>query len=74
MMNNTMQEFDEVIATCKDLFIKKMHDYSTAWRILRPASVTDQIFIKAKRIRSIEEKGVTKVGENIYGEYIGIIN
>ena len=73
-MNNTMQEFDEVIATCKDLFIKKMHDYSTAWRILRPASVTDQIFIKAKRIRSIEEKGVTKVGENIYGEYIGIIN
>ena len=54
--------------------MKKMQDYGTAWRILRPTSITDQIYIKANRIRSIEEKGVTKVGEGIVPEFIGIIN
>ena len=73
-MNNTSTEYDAVINTCKGLFIKKTHDYGTAWRILRPASITDQIFIKAQRIRTLEEKKVSKVGEDITSEYIGIIN
>lgn len=73
-MPNTTQEYDSVIGTCRDIFVKKMHDYGTAWRILRPTSITDQIFIKANRIRCIEEKGVTKVNEGIIPEFIGIIN
>ena len=60
-MKDTKQQFEHVIAICRDLFSKKLHDYGPAWRILRPASVTDQIFIKANRIRSIETKGVTLV-------------
>lgn len=71
---NTSQEFDSVITVCKSLFIKKTKDYGSAWRILRPSSITDQIFIKAQRIRTLEEKKVSKVGENITSEYIGIIN
>ena len=74
MATNTSQEFDAVIAVCKSLFLKKTKDYGTAWRILRPASITDQIFIKAQRIRTLEEKKVSKVGEGIIPEYIGIIN
>lgn len=74
MTTNTSQEFDAVIAVCKSLFLKKTKDYGTAWRILRPASITDQIFIKAQRIRTLEEKKVSKVGEDITSEYIGIIN
>ncbi|TKC59931.1 DUF1599 domain-containing protein [Pedobacter hiemivivus] len=74
MATNTSQEFDAVIAVCKSLFLKKTNDYGTAWRILRPASITDQIFIKAQRIRTLEEKKVSKVGEDITSEYIGIIN
>ncbi len=70
----TAQEYDEVIATCRALFLKKTKDYGTAWRILRPASITDQIFIKAQRIRTLEEKKVSKVGEDIQSEYIGIVN
>src|ERR1041384_7548961 len=54
--------------------MKKTHDYGTAWRILRPESITDQLFIKAQRIRTLEEKKVSKVGEDITGEYIGIVN
>ena len=60
-MKDTRQQFEHVIALCRDLFSKKLHDYGPAWRILRPASVTDQIFIKANRIRSIEVKGVMHV-------------
>jgi len=71
---NTSQEFDSVIAVCKSLFLKKTKDYGTAWRILRLSSITDQIFIKAQRIRTLEEKKVSKVGEDITSEYIGIIN
>lgn len=71
---NTSTEYDSIIKVCKDLFIKKTRDYGTAWRILRPSSITDQIFIKAQRIRTLEEKKISKVGEDIVGEYIGIIN
>lgn len=74
MATNTSQEFDSVIAVCKSLFLKKTNDYGTAWRILRPASITDQIFIKAQRIRTLEEKKVSKVEEDVTSEYIGIIN
>ena len=73
-MPNTAQEYDNVIDICQDIFVKKMQDYGTAWRILRPTSITDQIYIKANRIRSSEEKGITKVGEGIVPEFIGIIN
>lgn len=71
---NTSQEFEQVMNICRELFIKKMHDYGTAWRILRTTSLTDQIYIKANRIRSLQTKGVTKVGEGIVPEFIGIIN
>lgn len=74
VMNNTSQQYDAAIKLCKDLFLKKMKDYGTAWRNLRPTSLTDQIFIKAQRIKSIEEKGSQKVADDIKGEYIGIIN
>lgn len=73
-MKNTNQQYDDVIATCRTVFNDKMKDYGTAWRILRPVSITDQIYIKARRIRSIEEKGVSKVQEGIRPEFIGIIN
>ena len=73
-MPDTAQEYDIVIETCKDIFLKKMHDYGAAWRILRSTSVTDQIFIKANRIRSIEEKGICKVDEGNVAEFIGIVN
>ena len=73
-MKDTKQQFEHVIALCRDLFSKKLHDYGPAWRILRPASVTDQIFIKANRIRSIETKGVTLIDEGIRSEFIAIVN
>ena len=73
-MNETIAEYNAVIKVCKTLFLKKTRDYGTAWRILRPSSITDQIFIKAQRIRTLEEKKVSKVGEDILGEYIGIVN
>lgn len=60
--------------TCRSVFTNKMNDYGTAWRILRPESLTDQIYIKASRIRSIEEKGISKVNEGIRPEFIGIVN
>jgi hypothetical protein len=73
-MEQTIQEYDVAFAKCKDIFIKKMKDYGCAWRILRLSSLTDQIFIKAQRIRSIEMKGSQKVGEDIRNEFIGIVN
>ena len=73
-MEQTIREYDEASAKCKDIFIKKMKDYGCAWRILRLSSLTDQIFIKAQRIRSIEMKGSQKVGEDIRNEFIGIVN
>lgn len=71
---NTTAEYNAVIQYCKDLFIKKTKDYGTAWRIMRLSSITDQIYIKAKRIRTLEIKQVSKVGEDITDEYIGVIN
>jgi len=73
-MSSTIQQYEEAISHCKDIFLKKMKDYGTAWRNLRPRSLTDQIFIKAQRIKSIEEKGTQKIQDDIRGEYIGIIN
>ncbi len=73
-MNKTDQQFEHVISICKDIFVKKMKDYGAAWRILRPSSITDQILIKAQRIRSIETKGISKVDEGIRSEFIGIVN
>lgn len=73
-MNQTTQQYDAAVSQCKDIFLKKMKDYGTAWRNLRPTSLTDQIFIKAQRIKSIEEKGTQKINDDIKGEYIGIIN
>ena len=73
-MKDTKQQFEHVIAICRDLFAKKLHDYGAAWRIMRPSSVTDQIFIKANRIRSIETKGVTMVDEGIRSEFMAIVN
>ncbi len=73
-MDKTVLQYDSIITKCREIFTKKMKDYGTAWRILRTSSLTDQIFIKAKRIRSIEDKGINKVGESIDNEYIGMIN
>jgi len=73
-MNITSQQYDSVIAICRSLFINKMKDYGSAWRILRLPSLTDQIFIKAQRIRSLQENEVRKVDEDETGEFIGIIN
>ncbi len=70
----TIGEYKQVIKACKDIFLKKTKDYGTAWRVLRLSSITDQIFIKAQRIRSIQEKGTQKVDEGITGEFIAIIN
>lgn len=71
---NTAAQFDQVTKSCYELFAKKAIDYGTAWRILRTPSLTDQIYIKAQRIRSIEEKGVAKIDEGVIPEFIGIIN
>ena len=71
---DTSLQYDSVIHICKDIFLKKMNDYGTAWRILRTSSLTDQLFIKAQRIRSIEEKGSQKVEDDIKGEFVGIVN
>lgn len=73
-MADTNAQFDTVTAQCRSVFSKKLHDYGTAWRILRPQSVTDQIYIKANRIRSLETKGNAKVDEGIRPEFMGIVN
>ena len=73
-MRDTETEYRQIVQRCKDLFLKKNKDYGTAWRILRLPSITDQIFIKAQRIRTLQETGVSKVGEGIEPEFVGIIN
>lgn len=74
LMKNTSQQYDAIIAICRELYSKKMKDYGSAWRILRLPSLTDQIFIKAQRIRSLQENEVRKVDEDETSEFIGIIN
>lgn len=73
-MTDTVQQFEHVIGVCRELYVKKLKDYGPAWRILRPTSVTDQIFIKANRIRSIEIKGESRIDEGVRSELIGIVN
>lgn len=73
-MPDTSKQYDTVVNTCKSLFIKKMSDYGSAWRILRLPSLTDQIFIKAQRIRGLQENDVRKVDEGEVSEFIGVIN
>ncbi|MEQ8336886.1 MAG: DUF1599 domain-containing protein [Cyclobacteriaceae bacterium] len=74
MKSQTVAQYEQIIGTCKEIFRKKTLDYGTAWRILRLPSITDQILIKAQRIRSIQEKGTQKVEEDIRSEFVGIIN
>jgi hypothetical protein len=74
MDNNTNEQFEKVLAVCRDLFSKKLYDYGASWRIMRPQSLTDQIFIKAKRIRTLETGAENLVGEGINSELIGIVN
>lgn len=73
-MDTTIKEFDSALAACRDIFVKKLSDYGASWRIMRPCSITDQIFIKAKRIRSLETKGTAMVSEGILPEFIAIVN
>ena len=73
-MPDTKEQFEQVIAICRDLYVKKLEDYGPSWRIMRPMSVTDQLFIKANRIRSLETKGVSMVDEGIRPEFIAIVN
>jgi hypothetical protein len=73
LKSQTTSEYNQVISLCKGLFNKKTTDYGTAWRILRLPSITDQIFIKAQRIRSIQEKGEQKINDSIQDEFMGII-
>lgn len=73
-MKPTETEYEEVMANCRNLFVKKNEDYGTSWRILRLPSITDQIFIKAQRIRTIQDKGSQKVEDGITEEFVGIIN
>ncbi len=73
-MEQSLNQYDAVIARCRELFFRKNRDYGTAWRVLRLSSLTDQIYIKASRIRNIEESGIQKVSVNVEDEYVGIIN
>ena len=73
-MQNTLEQYDNVTSKCKALFEKKMHDYGSAWRILRLSSLTDQIFIKAQRIRGLQKNSIQKVDEGEADEFIGVIN
>lgn len=74
MANNTSLQFDEQIKKCRDIYQKKTQDYGTSWRVLRPKSLTDQLFIKAQRIQTLEEAKTQMVEDNIEGEFIGLVN
>lgn len=74
VMPDTKEQFEQVIAICRELYAKKLEDYGPSWRIMRPMSVTDQLFIKANRIRSLETKGVSMIDEGIRPEFIAIVN
>ena len=74
MSKNTSAQYEEVVKHCRDVFQKKLKDYGTAWRVLRTSSLTDQIYIKANRIRSVQKKGESKVDEGITPEFTGIVN
>lgn len=74
LMSKTTTQYDAAVKLCREIFMNKNKDYGTAWRVLRTSSITDQIFIKAQRVRNIEDKGTQKVDEDIRSEYIGIVN
>ncbi|HEU4719660.1 MAG TPA: DUF1599 domain-containing protein [Bacteroidia bacterium] len=73
-IKKTSEQYDAIIANCRDIFARKMKDYGTSWRMFRISSITDQVFIKAQRVRTIEETGTQKVNDDIRGEYIGMVN
>ncbi len=73
-MQQTLEEFNQAVRECRTLFVNKTKDYGTAWRILRPRSLTDQLYIKAMRIRSIEEKGTQRVDDPVRSEFVGLVN
>ena len=73
-MTNTSKQYDASIAICRDIFAKKLRDYGTSWRLFRISSITDQVFIKAQRVRTIEENKSQKIADDIRGEYIGMVN
>lgn len=73
-MTDTNQQYDAAVQACRDIFLKKTRDYGTSWRVLRPISIVDQIFIKAQRIRTIQEKGVHLVNDNVTDEFKGTLN
>lgn len=73
-MERTSREYDKVMSDCQEVFFKKLKDYGPAWRVLRPSSLTDQIYIKANRIRSIDKSGIHMVDEGIHPEFAGIVN
>lgn len=72
--SNTSEQYQAVVDRCKDLYLKKARDYGTSWRVLRPISIVDQIYIKAWRIRQIQEKGTQKIADSIESEFVGIVN
>jgi hypothetical protein len=74
MQDNTNQQYDKTVNSCKEIFIKKTQDYGTSWRVYRTISIADQIYIKAKRIRTIQEKGEQKISDDILSEFKGILN
>lgn len=73
-MPNTVEQFEHVIDICREVFQKKLHDYGASWRVMRPSSLTDQLYIKANRIRNIQMKGLSKVDEGVEPEFIGVVN
>ena len=73
-MQDTTQQYDRVMHVCQDVFAKKMDDYGASWRVMRPSSITDQLYMKALRVRSIEKKGIAKINEGAAPEFIGIVN
>jgi len=73
-MEKTIQQYERIMEICREIFLQKMQDYGTAWRILRPRSITDQLFIKAQRIRSFEETGVSEIDEDSRSGFIGVVN
>jgi hypothetical protein len=73
-VSKTTEQYDSMLSKCREIFVKKMKDYGSSWRILRLSSITDQLFIKANRIRTIQVKGASKVGDGIEGEFIAMVN
>jgi len=72
--NNTLEQYDSAVAACKDLFLKKAADYGSSWRVMRPSSITDQMFIKAQRIQTLDQVTESKVGEGIQPEFMALAN